>query len=99
MVCCTLSVAMIATSATLWKRLMMAVGRGGAVRLACVAGDPSGVARPPSMIAAVVASYVALALVLPHLDHYAARAHANDRTVLAEILAQPICSGARPTLP
>jgi hypothetical protein len=29
-----------------------------------------------------------------HLDHYADRAHANERTLLAEFMAQPICSGS-----
>ena len=29
-----------------------------------------------------------------HLGHYLARAQANERTLLAEIMAQPICSGS-----
>lgn len=33
-------------------------------------------------------------LVGQHLDHYLARANENGRTVVAEILAQPLCSGA-----
>lgn len=31
--------------------------------------------------------------VAQHGQHYAARAEANHRSVLAEILAQPLCSG------
>lgn len=31
-----------------------------------------------------------------HFSHYAARAEVNRRTVLAEILAQPICDGTGP---
>ena len=33
-------------------------------------------------------------LVAAHLDHYATRAAAHERDLLAEILAQPICTGA-----
>lgn len=29
-----------------------------------------------------------------HFNHYLARAEANDRALLAEILARPICTGA-----
>ncbi len=28
-----------------------------------------------------------------HLDHYRSRALANERTILAEIVEQPICTG------
>lgn len=35
------------------------------------------------------------ALAAQHFSHYVARAQANERGVLAEILAQPICSGNR----
>jgi hypothetical protein len=34
------------------------------------------------------------ALAAQHADHYAARAEANGRSVLAEIWARPICSGS-----
>lgn len=34
------------------------------------------------------------ALAAEHFSHYVARAQANQRGVLAEILAQPICSGS-----
>jgi hypothetical protein len=41
------------------------------------------------------ASATALAVLVPHhLDHYRQRAQAHDRTVLAEIVAAPLCSGA-----
>jgi len=33
-----------------------------------------------------------------HLDHYLARADENGRTIVAEILAQPLCSGAPPSV-
>lgn len=39
-------------------------------------------------------SATALALLIPHhLDHYRQRAHDHDRTMLAEIVAAPLCSG------
>jgi len=39
-------------------------------------------------------SATALAILAPqHVDHYRQRAHAHDRTVLAEIVAAPLCSG------
>jgi hypothetical protein len=35
-----------------------------------------------------------LAVLVPHhLEHYRQRARAHDRTVLAEIVAAPLCSG------
>ena len=38
-------------------------------------------------------SVTALAVLIPHhLDHYRQRAHDHDRTVLAEIVAAPLCS-------
>lgn len=48
----------------------------------------------PAMTTATLA--VALwMLLVQHLDHYLDRAQANDRNLLAEIVAQPICTGAR----
>lgn len=35
-------------------------------------------------------------VVAQHLDHYLDRAQANDRGLLAEIMAQPICTGTPP---
>ncbi|MDR7114339.1 hypothetical protein [Caulobacter sp. BE254] len=41
-------------------------------------------------------SATALAVLVPHhLEHYRQRAQVNDRTVLAEIVAAPLCSGGR----
>ncbi len=40
----------------------------------------------------------ALAILLPHhLDHYRERARSHDRSVVAEILAAPLCTGAAGT--
>ena len=39
----------------------------------------------------------ALAMLAPqHLEHYRQRAQIHDRTVLAEIVAAPLCSGGPP---
>ena len=39
-------------------------------------------------------SVTALAVLIPHhLDHYRQRAHDQERTMLAEIAAAPLCSG------
>ena len=46
------------------------------------------------MLAGVTATSIAIApAVAEHGGHYAARAGANHRSVLEEILAQPFCSG------
>src|SRR5258706_14680956 len=42
--------------------------------------------------AAAILLVAGSALAVQHFDHYAMRAQANGRTVLAEIWAQPICS-------
>jgi hypothetical protein len=44
----------------------------------------------PAMIVFVAVS----ALVAEHASHYLSRAQANERTVLAEFIAQPICRGS-----
>jgi hypothetical protein len=50
-------------------------------------------AWPVAMIAGGAAT--ALAILVPHhLEHYRERAHAHDRTVLAEIVAAPLCTRA-----
>ena len=49
-------------------------------------------AWPMAIIAGGLAA--ALAVLIPHhLEHYRQRAQAHDRTVLAEIVAAPLCSG------
>jgi hypothetical protein len=44
--------------------------------------------------AATIVLVAGSALAAEHVSHYVARARANERSVLAEILAQPICSGS-----
>lgn len=49
-------------------------------------------AWPVAIVAGGAAA--ALAVLVPqHLEHYRQRAVAHDRTVLAEIVAAPLCSG------
>ena len=49
-------------------------------------------------LAGVTATSIAIAPALAeHGEHYAARAGANHRSVLEEILAQPLCSGSKDT--
>jgi hypothetical protein len=49
-------------------------------------------AWPVAIVAGGAAT--ALAVLIPHhLEHYRQRALAHDRTVLAEIVAAPLCSG------
>ncbi|MBK8839799.1 MAG: hypothetical protein IPO30_14140 [Hyphomonadaceae bacterium] len=50
------------------------------------------------MLAGVTAISVAIApAVAEHGGHFMARAEANHRSALEEILAQPLCSGSRVT--
>ncbi len=50
----------------------------------------------PTLTTAALA-VVAWMFVAQHLDHYLDRAQANDHGLLAEIMAQPICTGAQTT--
>jgi hypothetical protein len=51
-------------------------------------------ARLAVTLAATAVPAALAVLAAQHLGHYAARAEANDRSLLAEILAQPVCGGA-----
>jgi hypothetical protein len=50
----------------------------------------------PTMTTAGLA-VVAWMFLAQHLEHYLDRAQANERGLLAEIVAQPICTGAADT--
>jgi hypothetical protein len=79
--CCALGALIIAGIAA-WRRMLNAASswhRG---------------MRWAAMVAAALALGVGAAAAAQHFNHYAARAEAHRRTVLAEILAQPICDGA-----
>ena len=53
---------------------------------------------PWPMAIVVGGAATALAVTVPqHLEHYRQRAQTHDRTMLAEIVAAPLCSG-RPSL-
>lgn len=77
MLCCLLTVAMAGNAAVAGWRLMR---------------RPGLVAGAVLLIAGVAGIAIAPA-VAEHAGHYAARAEANHRSVLEELLAQPLCSG------
>ncbi|SEC30951.1 hypothetical protein SAMN05519104_1134 [Rhizobiales bacterium GAS188] len=49
--------------------------------------------RAAACVACAIALMTGIALAAEHADHYAGRAEANGRSLLAEIWARPICSG------
>jgi hypothetical protein len=68
---------------------------------AAAGGLAVGAAHRRLLAGAVIGLAVAGLAIAPalaeHAGHYADRAEANGRSVLAEILAQPVCSGRRKT--
>ncbi len=82
MLCCLLSALMAGNLAVAGR---MAFVRRGAIALLGLA------------ITGGVAIAIAPA-VAEHAGHYATRAAANDRSILEELLAQPLCSGPNATL-
>ncbi len=80
MICCLLSVAVAGNAA---------VAGGAGWRMM---RRPGLVAGAVLLIAAAIGIAVAPALA-EHAGHYAARAEANHRSVLEELLVQPLCSG------
>ena len=45
-----------------------------------------------SAVALAATAFTAATIIAEHLDHYRSRALANDRSVVAEMIAQPICT-------
>jgi len=82
MLCCLLG-ALVTGNLAVAARL--AVSRRGRVALLALG------------VACIAGAAGAYALV-EHGGHYAARAAANDRSILEEIMAQPLCSGRNTTL-
>lgn len=78
--CCALTALVFAVMAT-WRRLLKAAS-------GCHRG-----LRWFGAFAAALAVGVGTAAAAQHLGHYATRAETNQRGILAEMLAQPICSG------
>ncbi|MEQ8950346.1 hypothetical protein [Parvibaculum sp.] len=74
--------------------------------LCCVAGITAALAVPvwwrrllasfgrTGFAAVMVVPLVLAAFVAEHLMHYASRAEANERSILAEIAAAPLCTGS-----
>ena len=48
--------------------------------------------RLGTAVALAATAFTAAIMVAEHLDHYRGRALANERTILAEFIDQPICS-------
>lgn len=78
--CCALAGLMLAMVAV-WRRLLT------------VASGWCRMLRWAAVFAAALVLGVGAAAAEQHFGHYAERADANRRTVLAEVLAQPICAG------
>lgn len=78
--CCALTALLFAVMAA-WRRLWRAAsGWHHGVRWGAVVGT-------------ALAVGIGTAAAAQHLGHYVARAEINQRSILAEMLAQPICSG------
>ena len=82
MLCCLLSALMAGNLAVAGR---VAYAHRGAVALVALAiGGLTAVATAPALA--------------EHAGHYASRAAANDRSILEELMAQPLCSGPDTTL-
>jgi len=98
MLCCGFALLILAGAAGWWRRV-----RGQraptAVAVACGRQCHRGSSSRPILrrlpaVAALAASLAVAALAAHHLGHDLDRARANQRTLLAGLLAQPICTGA-----
>ena len=78
MMCCGIGLMTIATAVVCRKRWRPAVPRTSLA----------------ATLAAVAASITLSALGAQHFGHYLERARANERSLLAEIMAQPVCTGS-----
>jgi hypothetical protein len=100
MLCCGFVLLILAAAAGWWRRLTRATRRLAPTVAVDCAGEchPGAPSRPVLRGLPVVAALAALlavsALAAHHLGHYLDRARANQRTLLAELMAQPICTGA-----
>ena len=81
--CCAIGALLIATIAA-WRRWFKTASRWRPY------------VRWTAGIAAALALGASSVIAAQHVGHYAKRAEINGRSVLAEILAQPICSGDAP---
>jgi uncharacterized iron-regulated membrane protein len=83
MACCALGALMVATALMWWKRLSAAMSLRTREQLSWAPA-----------VTVIAASLAISGFTIGHLDHYVERARANERALLAEIMAQPICTGA-----
>jgi hypothetical protein len=80
--CCVLT-ALLITFFTAWRaRLKTMIECWPQVRIAT------------TLVTATIVFVAVSAVAAEHASHYLSRAHANERTVLAEFMAQPICRGS-----
>jgi hypothetical protein len=82
MMCCGIGAVAIAT-AMMGRRPCNRSGKQAGMRTSLAA-----------TLAAVAASITLSALGAQHFGHYLERARANERSLLAEIMAQPVCTGS-----
>ena len=61
--------------------------------VSATAGGATGAQTRRLALALAATALGPLLLAAWHIDHYAARAQANERDLLAEILTAPICTG------
>jgi hypothetical protein len=84
MICCVVTMVAAGNAAAMggagW-RLMRHPGRAAALAASAV------------LLIATVGGIAVAPAVAEHAGHYAARAESHHRSVLEEILAQPLCSG------
>lgn len=57
-----------------------------------------GVIAVAALGAAGAVAFASMPALAEHAGHYALRAAANDRSILEELMAQPLCSGPDTTL-
>ena len=97
MLCCGFFLVMLATAAGWWRGVMGQRAPTAAVICGRQShpGSPSRpILRHLPVVAALAALLAVSAFAAHHLGHYLDRARDNQRTLLAEFMAQPICTGA-----
>ncbi len=97
MLCCGFALLILAGAAGWWRRVRGQRAPTAAVACGreCHRGSSSRpILRRLPAVAALAASLAVAALAAHHLGHDLDRARDNQRTLLAGLMAQPICTGA-----